>query len=423
MTDGMTGTRAVRAGMLALGALLALGCGEAGSYESAPPMGTDRGGSSSSDGTGSSGGAFAGEAGGPSTGGGGGSGGDGGGEPDPVPAGQLTAGEWRDLDHWDAWLDLIGDEEWAPLAESWGWETTGRVPVRVTSGGAPLANARVALVDGEGRTEWEARTDVRGEAELFAGVFEGAEGPWRVEARAGEARAVATDVATDGTPVEVALEGAPAARRALELMFVIDTTGSMGDEIRYIQAELGDVIARAREQAAQRFDLRVSLNYYRDRGDEYVVRSNPFTADVSSALDDLAAQGAGGGGDFPEAVDQALMDAIADHEWRDDASAKLCFLVLDAPPHQEQAILARLRDANRMLAAEGVRVVPLTGSGIDKATEFLMRFLAITTGGTYTFLTNDSGIGGDHIDPTIGEYDVELLNDLLVRLIVASVDA
>jgi hypothetical protein len=67
-----------------------------------------------------------------------------------------------------------------------------------------------------------------------------------------------------------------------------------------------------------------------------------------------------------------------------------------------------------------VRIVPLGASGVDKDTEFLMRMLDIATGGTYTFLTNHSGIGGDHLEPTIGEYDVELLNDLLVRVITQS---
>ena len=46
-----------------------------------------------------------------------------------------------------------------------------------------------------------------------------------------------------------------------------------------------------------------------------------------------------------------------------------------------------------------------------------MRYFAIATNGTYVFITNDSGIGNDHIEPTVGEYEVEFLNNLLVRLI------
>ena len=68
-------------------------------------------------------------------------------------------------------------------------------------------------------------------------------------------------------------------------------------------------------------------------------------------------------------------------------------------------------------AQSGIRIVPVVASGIDKSTEFLMRMTAIRTHGTYVFITDDSGIGGEHLEPTVGEYEVEFLSDLLVRLI------
>ena len=37
--------------------------------------------------------------------------------------------------------------------------------------------------------------------------------------------------------------------------------------------------------------------------------------------------------------------------------------------------------------------------------------------GFAVFLTDDSGVGGDHIEPSVGDFQVEPLNDLLVRLI------
>lgn len=337
-----------------------------------------------------------------------------------IPAGQLTAGEWRDLDDWERWMDLV-DGEFADDHESWGADTTQRFPVRVSEGGRPVVDAQVALVDADGRTEWEARTDAQGEAELFAGMDDAASGPFTVEVRSGSA-ALTQPIESGATTTELELSGSLSPRRALDLMFVIDTTGSMGDELRYIQAELADVIARSQANATQRFDLRVSMNFYRDVGDDYVVRSNDFTTDVDQALGQLGRQSAGGGGDWPEAVDKALENAIAGHDWSDDAAARLLFLVLDAPPHSDQRILERVRDATRLAAQQGVRIVPVSGSGIQKSTEVLLRSLGILTGGTYTFLTNDSGIGGDHIEPTVGEFQVEFLNDLMARLIVEAVD-
>ena len=68
-------------------------------------------------------------------------------------------------------------------------------------------------------------------------------------------------------------------------------------------------------------------------------------------------------------------------------------------------------------AGQGIKIIPVAASGVDKSCEFMLRFFAITTGGTYVFLTDDSGVGNSHIVATVGEYQVELLNDLIVRLI------
>ncbi len=336
-----------------------------------------------------------------------------------VPAGQLTAGDWRDLDDWELWLDLMSGDAWSDKQPLWGYETTRRVPVRVTSGGDAVIDAAVTLRDGSGTVVWSAHSDSQGRAELFASVFGDDTGPYSVTVSSGAASETIDDVDPAVlTTLEVDLaSAADAGTPKLDLMFVVDTTGSMGDELSYVQAELEDVITRAQDEAVQRFDLRLSMNFYRDVGDEYVVNSHPFTTDVSEGLSQLSSESAGGGGDFPEAVDQALADAIEAHEWSESATARLLFLVLDAPPHSDPEILSRLRDANRAAAAAGVKIIPVAGSGIDKDTEFLLRFLAVTTNGRYTFLTNDSGIGGDHIEPTIGTYKVWLLNDLLVDII------
>ena len=72
----------------------------------------------------------------------------------------------------------------------------------------------------------------------------------------------------------------------------------------------------------------------------------------------------------------------------------------------------------KALAAEGVRLIPVASSGVNTETEFLLRSWAVMTGGTYTFLTDHSGVGNSHLEPTVGEYEVEKLNDLMVRLLM-----
>ena len=47
----------------------------------------------------------------------------------------------------------------------------------------------------------------------------------------------------------------------------------------------------------------------------------------------------------------------------------------------------------------------------------MLRFFANATGGTYVFLTDDSGVGYSHLKASVGDYKVEQLNQLLIRLI------
>ena len=87
------------------------------------------------------------------------------------------------------------------------------------------------------------------------------------------------------------------------------------------------------------------------------------------------------------------------------------------PPHENPQVLASLQQSIRKAAAQGIRIIPITASGIDKSTEYLMRSMALATNGTYVFLTDDSGVGNAHIKPTTDKFDVERLNTLLVKLI------
>ena len=80
-------------------------------------------------------------------------------------------------------------------------------------------------------------------------------------------------------------------------------------------------------------------------------------------------------------------------------------------------MLTRVQTLSRTAARKGIRIIPLGASGIDKDTEFLLRFMSIATDASYTFLTNDSGIGNEKIEPTVGDYQVDFLNDLMVKII------
>lgn len=209
-------------------------------------------------------------------------------------------------------------------------------------------------------------------------------------------------------------DGARQAHTTLDVALVIDTTGSMGDEIRYLQAELTDIAARV-HTAYPGAAARWALVLYRDDGDEYVVRTFDFETNVDTFRANLAAQSAAGGGDYPEASHAALL-ATANLAWREGAStARLAFWVADAPHHAEVA--AEQAMAVRSAADLDVHIYPVASSGIDRVTEHSMRASAQLTGGRYLFLTDDSGVGGSHLEPSIPCYFVTRLNDAMLRMV------
>ena len=336
-----------------------------------------------------------------------------------LPAGQLTAAEWRDLAHFEDWLTLFrsGQTEgengafYSYVAEGgntlWMLPYRGLVTVEVKNGETPCAGAHVTLACGE-TSRYAAVTDARGLAYLFT---DGEAGTLTVTSGEGSY----SGAWTGESLVSVTLNQNEEKQSVIEIMFVIDTTGSMSDELRYIQAEIDDVIGRVKE-ANTDATVRLALLFYRDQGDEYVTRYFDFTEDLAAGKANLAAQTASGGGDYPEAVHTALSEAVS-KQWSSGATTKLLFHILDAPPHSDGQVADIYRSAILTAAEKGIRIIPVASSGVNKMTEYLLREEALLTGGTYTFLTNDSGIGGDHLPPTVGEYTVEYLNAMLVRLI------
>lgn len=348
-------------------------------------------------------------------------------------AGVLTAGEWNDNENWGYYKNLFAEKSaYKGYKRSFGMDFTNRLELQVTDGKNPVSQAKAELFDTEGKLLWTAYTNPDGKAYLFYRVRESETAvPGKIVVKKGEKEKNVDITATVGQTdsddangeisqihirpsYEVELADS-AISKQLDLMFMIDTTGSMGDEITYLQEELKNVVSRVKNDNGN-LPIRISMNFYKDEGadERYVVSANEFTERVDEAQALLNAEYADGGGDFPEAVAEALENAVREHDWNAD-SIKVLILVLDAPAHEgtEEQLYDAICEASRL----GIRIIPVASSGIDKNTEFFLRAMGLATGGTYTFLTDHSGVGESHIEPTIGDYEVEKLNDLLVRVI------
>lgn len=308
--------------------------------------------------------------------------------PNGARAGMLTAGEVNDFAKWSLWEKYLQSTE--SYQKTWGLTPRQRYTVQVkTKDGYPVANYPVQITDDKGNTLFQAITDNTGKAELWG--------------KEGQETIVLDE------PCEVS--------DAVDVLFVFDATGSMGDELRYLQVEMKDVISRAKA-ATGGLAIRTGAVVYRDHSDEYLTRISRLTENIATTQEFIEHQNANGGGDYPEAVPEALMAALNSTGWNDNARARIAFLILDAPCHEDSASLALMNEQILNAAALGVRIVPVVCSGIDEKAEYLLRALALMTNGTSFFLTDDSGIGNPHHKPTTDSLVVEHLNDMLVRTIV-----
>ena len=337
--------------------------------------------------------------------------------PNNVSAGKLTAGEVNDFTKWYFWPKVM-DESHAQFAKTWRIAPRHRYTVQVMNkNGHPLANYPVNLTDGNGNTIFQAVTDNTGKAELWYQLIGqhlcGKHTDFYLQVDGQKQIAKDWYEGMNTFVLDVACE----ANEDVDVVFVFDATGSMGDELHYLQAEMKDVIARAKN-ATGGLNIRTGAVVYRDHYDEYLTRISRLTDDITATQTFIDKQSAGGGGDYEEAVPEALMAALNSAGWNDQARARIAFLILDAPCHQDSATMALLHEQILNAAALGVRIVPVVCSGLGESGEYLLRSMALATNGTSFFLTDDSGIGHSHLKPTTDSLKVEHLNDMLVRTIV-----
>ena len=217
----------------------------------------------------------------------------------------------------------------------------------------------------------------------------------------------------------------------LDLLFVMDATGSMDDEIAKLKASMAD-IADQIDGLQNALDVRYGLVHYRDRGDAYVVRTHDFVSDVEDFQRTLARLEAGGGGDYPESVNEALHRSLNDLSWRqssDDANTlRLMVLVADAPPHLDYRDERFSYDTDMFDAvAQGIKIFPVGASGLEEQGEYIFRQLAQFTGGKFVFLTYEDGSDpssgpGTETDHDVENYSVNTLDKLIVRLVEDELD-
>lgn len=185
-------------------------------------------------------------------------------------------------------------------------------------------------------------------------------------------------------------EGAP----RLDVVFAIDATGSMADEIEVVKKEVWN-IANNLATGTPTPDIRFGLVFYKDKSDGAdLVRSTKLTRDIDEVHKLLMSTSVGGGGDHPEHVGRGLHAAV-DLNWdTDEATRRTIYLVGDAPGHQYQD--HTIDGAVKKATKKGIVIHSIGASGIEQgggAEQFAM--IANKTDGNFEKLTYHAIVKGD----------------------------
>src|SRR5260370_41060586 len=109
----------------------------------------------------------------------------------------------------------------------------------------------------------------------------------------------------------------PAKKPQVEVVFCLDTTGSMGGLIAAAKAKIW-AISNQIASGKPTPDLKVGLVAFRDKGDAYITQVHDLTGDLDAVHAKLKTFQAQGGGDTPESVNQALFDSVHKVKWSTD---------------------------------------------------------------------------------------------------------
>ena len=161
----------------------------------------------------------------------------------------------------------------------------------------------------------------------------------------------------------------------------------MADEIERLRVTMSAIVRDIERESSNGVDIRYGLVHYRDRGDEYVVRSHAFTPSLQEFSGHLGRLRADGGGDYPESLNAALNTAVHQMAWREEGAVRMLILIADAPPHFYRDEPFDYAQDMTHAAARGIKIFPIGASGLDAQGEYIFRQMGQFTGGKFVFLT------------------------------------
>lgn len=335
----------------------------------------------------------------------------------------LKAAAHDDNEEFAYYLDFL--KKYQALEEVFECDFSQRFIIRIVDGNnQPIMNQAYQIVTENNKLIWESITYSNGENLFFPEITNKTKVPDKLFLK------IRTDAGIFRQPLKTIYQNLNVIqlnqlRRIdqldLDLAFILDTTGSMADEIKKLKDTIYSIYSRILNLAAKP-RVRFALILYRDRGDEYITQKFDFTTDIDKFQMTLERVQAAGGGDTPEDLQSALKIALEELSWN-KAAIRLNFVIADAPPHtdygQEYDYLTAAKNAN----ARGMKFYTIGASGLNIRGEYIFRQLAALTYGQFIFLTygetgESDGTGPGKVSHHTGSnYQSRNLDDLVVNIV------
>ena len=303
------------------------------------------------------------------------------------------------------------------------YDISERISIRVLdSAGKPVADASVVVRAGN-ETLASGLTRADGGYRFYPAATGTSAKAFAVTAASG-GKSVSTDVKRDGARLVELRLGGP--RKIpdplpLDVLFVMDTTGSMGEEIERLKATI-EIIYANLTGLKPRPLVRFGLVLYKDRGDEYVTQVVPFTDDLDAFQAKLDPVRADGGGDGPEDLESALDDAVNAMDWNEDG-LRLAFVVTDAEAHLDYNRDYTYVDAAVDARDRAIKLYTIGTGGLPLEGEYLLRQVAQLTDARYIFLTYgegseaEGGAEGSVSHHTGSNFQTDKLEAIIIRFV------
>ncbi|HYP77634.1 MAG TPA: VWA domain-containing protein [Polyangiaceae bacterium] len=294
----------------------------------------------------------------------------------------VGAGEWDDNANYREFMRWLATEP-ARAAHRIDIRDRRFLVVRDAAGlGVP--NCRVVVAD-ESDRQAEFVTAATGRAILFPHA-EGLTGPTLTaitECAGGASKRFSISGADGVVELRTPERRILPAEQTIDVAFILDSTGSMTEEIAAVKATIVKVAGGLRDSNVR---IRIGLVEFKDRGDPFVTRIYPMSTDLERFSAQVASVQAAGGGDTPESGNEALHVGIQQLAWSDAALARLAFLVGDAPPHLDYPQDYDYALEARTAAHRGIQIYTVAASGMDTLGQVVWRQVAQYTGATNLFV-------------------------------------